>query len=238
MRRYHDVADPRIVKMMAHPLRIKLLRYLEDHVASPTQLAKEFDVVVGTVSYHVRELHKLGLIEPVRQIPRRGAIEHFYRAPEHIWFSDESWAQLPRIVRTAFSEAALSVIASEVQAAITLGHLDTDDAWTSRTTVLLTKEDRASLNELALEFREKVLQLQERSARSLRANDRDPDDKRPTSIVTLIFEPAPEFRTPTHGLQSAATEASVSSASSVPRSPRPRPAHARGAGRRTRPGKR
>ena len=37
---------------------------------------------LGNVSYHVRTLADLGLIELVRKVPRRGAIEHYYRAPE------------------------------------------------------------------------------------------------------------------------------------------------------------
>ncbi len=198
MRRYHDVADPRIVKMMAHPLRIKLLRYLEDHVASPTQLAHKFDVVVGTVSYHVRELHKLGLIELVRQVPRRGAIEHFYRAPDHLWFSDETWAELPRVVRSAFSEAALSVVAGEIQAAVSLGHLDTDDSVVSRVTLRLTRTTRPLVNEAVLACIERLHQIEVKAAEELKRGSHSEECS--TTVVTFAFESAPEFRALSQGV--------------------------------------
>jgi hypothetical protein len=53
---------------------------LGDRVASPKEIADETGHPLGTVSYHVRELLKLECIELVDTTPRRGAIEHHYRA--------------------------------------------------------------------------------------------------------------------------------------------------------------
>jgi len=33
-----DVTDPRLVKALAHPLRVRILAVLDEHVASPTEL--------------------------------------------------------------------------------------------------------------------------------------------------------------------------------------------------------
>ncbi len=137
MPRYEDVADPRIVKMISHPLRLQILRHLEDHVASPTAMAELFNVPVGTASYHTRELRKLGMIELVRKVQRRGAIEHFYRAPTRVWLSDESWAKMRRLLRNAVSDTFLGVLGSEMTAAAELGHFNADDAY-------LTRQQRAT----------------------------------------------------------------------------------------------
>jgi DNA-binding transcriptional ArsR family regulator len=64
----------------ASPLRIRLMLLLEEE-RSPSglhQLVSEL-ATLGTVSYHVRELRKVELIEATRTEPRRGALEHFYR---------------------------------------------------------------------------------------------------------------------------------------------------------------
>lgn len=74
------VVDRRTTQALAHPTRVRILRFLKDaEVASPNTMATEFRVSLGSVSYHVRRLHKLGFLKLVKQVPRRGATEHFYR---------------------------------------------------------------------------------------------------------------------------------------------------------------
>lgn len=45
---------------------------------SPKRLADASGVALGTVSYHVRELHAVGLLTRVGSRQVRGATEHFY----------------------------------------------------------------------------------------------------------------------------------------------------------------
>ena len=80
MRTLHDITDPRLVKALAHPLRIQILSILEERVASPSQIAEEIDAPLGNVSYHVRQLADLKLISLVKTTPVRGTLEHYYRA--------------------------------------------------------------------------------------------------------------------------------------------------------------
>jgi DNA-binding transcriptional ArsR family regulator len=53
---------------------------LDVQEASPKELATQLGEKLGNVSYHVRILVRLGLIELVRETPRRGAVEHHYRS--------------------------------------------------------------------------------------------------------------------------------------------------------------
>ena len=53
---------------------------LDGGEASPKELATQLGEKLGNVSYHVRILVRLGLIELVRETPRRGAVEHHYRS--------------------------------------------------------------------------------------------------------------------------------------------------------------
>jgi DNA-binding transcriptional ArsR family regulator len=57
-----------------------VLTMCEQETCSPKQIADALDAPLGQVSYHVRKLADAGLLELVAAEPRRGALEHFYRA--------------------------------------------------------------------------------------------------------------------------------------------------------------
>ena len=62
MKPYSDINDPRLIKALAHPLRVRILSILETRdMASPNEMADELGVSLGVMSYHVRRLHALGL---------------------------------------------------------------------------------------------------------------------------------------------------------------------------------
>jgi DNA-binding transcriptional ArsR family regulator len=68
------------VRALAHPTRPRILRELADGgTMSPKQLAEQLDEPLGNVSYHVRTLKAAGLLTLDRKVPRRGAVEHYYR---------------------------------------------------------------------------------------------------------------------------------------------------------------
>lgn len=73
--------DARVVKALGHPTRVRILNLLrEREMVSPVELGAELGLAVGTVGYHVRRLEALGFIELAKRTPRRGAVEHHYRA--------------------------------------------------------------------------------------------------------------------------------------------------------------
>ena len=65
---------------MRHPLREAILARLGEQVYSPNELAVELDGAAGERQHHVTVLRELGLVELVDTAPRRGAVEHYYRA--------------------------------------------------------------------------------------------------------------------------------------------------------------
>ena len=74
--------DQRLLKALAHPLRAKALPLFAEGTVSPIQVARQLDVDVSHLAYHIRVLRQLGLIELVETRQRRGALEHFYRATD------------------------------------------------------------------------------------------------------------------------------------------------------------
>jgi DNA-binding transcriptional ArsR family regulator len=72
--------DEALIRALASPLRRQILGILAESVASPKEIADRLGLPLPNVSYHVGILRDLGLLELVSETPRRGAIEHHYRA--------------------------------------------------------------------------------------------------------------------------------------------------------------
>src|SRR5438477_543648 len=54
-----NIDDPRYVKAMSHPLRVRILAMLDERTASPVELAGWLRASLGTVAYHVRTLERI-----------------------------------------------------------------------------------------------------------------------------------------------------------------------------------
>jgi DNA-binding transcriptional ArsR family regulator len=103
-----EAIDQRLVRALAHPLRVQILEILSERVASPNDLSVELGVDLGHVAYHTRTLDRCGCLELVDTAQRRGATEHFYKTAPGASLSwipldlDESgWAEVTKIVDQA-----------------------------------------------------------------------------------------------------------------------------------------
>ncbi|HEU4705819.1 MAG TPA: helix-turn-helix domain-containing protein [Solirubrobacterales bacterium] len=72
--------DQALLNALRHPLRRSLLqRFLDSKdMLSPRELATLEKLSLSQVSYHVRELDKLGAVEIAGEKQVRGALQHFY----------------------------------------------------------------------------------------------------------------------------------------------------------------
>jgi DNA-binding transcriptional ArsR family regulator len=190
MKPYSDITDPRLIKALAHPLRIRVLAILEEReMASPNELSELLGVSLGVMSYHVRRLHALGFLELVKRTPRRGAIEHHYRAKARPVVTDEGWAETPSIVKRAMVGASLEQVTGYVNKAAARGGFDRADAHLSRRS--LTLDDRG-WGELAGELETlmgKLDAIEAESAERLRAAGDEHDERALSSgVVLMLFE--------------------------------------------------
>ncbi|MFI6479695.1 helix-turn-helix domain-containing protein [Nonomuraea sp. NPDC050663] len=72
------ISDPRVLKVVAHPLRVRLLGLLRaEGPATASQLGRKVDESSGSTSYHLRELAKFGFIE---EEPSSDGRERVWRA--------------------------------------------------------------------------------------------------------------------------------------------------------------
>jgi DNA-binding transcriptional ArsR family regulator len=156
--------DEALLKAISHPLRHRLLGLLDDRTASPNELARELGLPLGRVSYHIRLLADLGVIELVRTEPRRGALEHFYRAVTRGWFSEDDWARLPRAARRGIVGQSLQRIFSDVTAAVDAGGFDGPASQVKRTSLELDERGLEELNEVLASTATRVNQINAESA--------------------------------------------------------------------------
>jgi DNA-binding transcriptional ArsR family regulator len=160
-----SAVDSRLAKALAHPLRVQLLAALNQGVASPNELAKKLGEPLTNVSYHVRMLHDLGCIELVETEPRRGALEHYYRAVMRPFFAERDWKKLPKNARGSISDAVLQLVWDDASAAIKDGLFDErDDRHLSRCVLALDEEGWEKLHELLAETLDRAMQIQADSA--------------------------------------------------------------------------
>ncbi len=176
----------RLVETLAHPIRLEALRIFSYGVASPSEVASELHVTLGSLTYHVKVLRDFGCIESVRTAQVRGATEHFYRAvlPPH--FEDEEWAKLPQAKREEISATVFQALFGEVLRAF---HQRTFDARADRhmswVPMELDEQGWCELVAKQLELLMEALRIKGESAERLHAKG---ETGKRVVAVTLGFE--------------------------------------------------
>jgi DNA-binding transcriptional ArsR family regulator len=185
-----EINDPRLVKGLAHPLRVHILRVLQNRVASPSEMAEEIDAPLGNVSYHVRFLARVGLIELAGTKPRRGAVEHYYRAVGRVRITDEAWAQVPQVVKNALISSTLDEVGRYIQAAASVGGFDRDDANVSRRSIVLDEQGFSELAAAAKQLLDRAYEIENDSVKRMAGTGDHTEFEVTAGLVVMLFEAA------------------------------------------------
>jgi DNA-binding transcriptional ArsR family regulator len=178
--------DPRYVKAMAHPVRVRILAMLQERVLSAAQLAPQLGAPVGRIAYHVRTLRNLGLIELVEERKVRGGVARFYRAKERAVVSDDVWAQAAPIAKQVLVSSTLQII--EAYRAAAAGGFDRREAHLTRTPLDLDDQGWEELSRLLDEFEEAAFELGQRTRERLHRRGHHPEPAPRAMLVTMLFE--------------------------------------------------
>lgn len=136
-----EAIDQRLVRALAHPLRIQILEILTEQVASPNLLATELGSDLSDVAYHTRALDRCGCLDLVETAQRRGATEHFYKATPGAFVGAPSWRKVPKSVRGGVSAATLRTFLDKAVAALEAGTLEGRDDTVFRWMPLLLDQE-------------------------------------------------------------------------------------------------
>jgi DNA-binding transcriptional ArsR family regulator len=182
-----NIDDPRYVKALSHPLRVRILAMLQERTASPSQLSEWLGATLGTTAYHVRSLHQLGLIELADETRVRGAIEHHYRAGKRPMVSEDAWAQAPPIAKQAAVGSALQMVDEYARKSAAEGGFDRAEAHLSRTSLKLDDKGWEQLSKACLKFVEQVEKIEAaaKERQGKRPHEKEVGD---AAVVVLAFE--------------------------------------------------
>jgi DNA-binding transcriptional ArsR family regulator len=175
-----------LAKALAHPLRVRILSSLHKGVSSPNQLSQELGEPLGNVSYHVKTLLEYDCVELVKTEPRRGAVEHFYRATERAFFSASDWEKIPASARKGISGSILETVGHDATDALMAGSIDKrTDSHVSRTPLILDDKGWTEITTLLADTLNRAIEIQEEAATRLTKEKSDPIN---TKLAILHFE--------------------------------------------------
>ena len=178
--------DQRLVKALAHPMRVQILIILNERMASPNELSKELDEGLSQVSYHVKVLKDFECIEMVKTEPRRGAVEHYYRATARAFLTDQDWQKLPDSIKPGMSASFVKMLMDDVVGALQGGTFDArDDRHISWTPGPVDDQGWDETVNLINETLDKVIAIQTQSAARLAKADAEGI---PSSVALLHFQ--------------------------------------------------
>lgn len=175
------------MKALAHPLRVVILDLLNKAEMSPRKLEMELGEGLSQVSYHVKVLFDFELIEMTRTEPRRGAVEHYYRATERAFVRSGMAKDIPKSAQSIIGNGIVGKIDRDVDASLKSGEFYARDDWhASWTPVDLDGQGREDAEKAADEFIEKILKIAGESA-NRQVESEDGGEHIWTSASVLIF---------------------------------------------------
>lgn len=183
-----NITDPRWLRAISHPVRIRLLAMLDEEPASPVILAARLGQPLGTIAYHVRTLYDLGLLKLVSTRQRRGATEHYYRTTGHPTSSVEDWEALDPISKQRLLTALIAKATDYATRSAAAGGFDDAEAHISTDSLKL---DREGWEELARESKRWLARAQEIARESSERTAADPGPELSVGLTLMLFQALP-----------------------------------------------
>jgi hypothetical protein len=173
--------DP-LARVLAHPLRHRLLLEYNGDPASPSEVARRLERPLALVSYHTGVLARNGFLELVRTERRRGALARVYRTTSPPYIEDEQWRDVPAAVRRELVLRILALASAEARGAALAGGFDGSASHLSRWPVELDADGVIAATGALRRLVDEIAELHERC--------RDRPGRRPFELVLLGFEPS------------------------------------------------
>jgi len=186
---------------LAKEERVRILAIFCERVASPKEIAKELNEGLSQVSYHVKVLRECRLIILDHEGPRRGAVEHFYRATTPTLIPPGSWKHLPPSMRKGISMSILREFFVDAVAAMEAGVFDEPPGELSWTPLILDSLGVEEFGQLARDFLAAVLELQANAGKRMQTADGKASDQSAATVFLASFLSA---RSPTERKRASA----------------------------------
>ncbi|HEU4657839.1 MAG TPA: winged helix-turn-helix domain-containing protein [Capillimicrobium sp.] len=157
-----------MAKALSHPIRVRALEILNQRVASPSDIAKQLDLPVANVSYHVNTLLRLKCIEEVETRHVRGAIEHLYRATRRPTALLEDWKEMPVNAKNAMASEIGRVAFDDLRRALARESFgERSNEHFTFTRLVLDEEGWQEVYDILVETLDRVMAVHAQSAARL-----------------------------------------------------------------------
>jgi DNA-binding transcriptional ArsR family regulator len=182
----HRRGIPPKAKAMSHRLRTEVLNVLFTRHATAAEIASELEQPVGRVRYQLRVMMEKGLVTPVEERKRRGAVERVYATGDHI-LDLEEFAGLPVAVKDRINAGVTRLAMSDAIKAQRAGTFNSrDDSAFVRFPLLADERGWSELAEIHQEVCDRVARVRDECRERLEA------DKTlkaiPAVSINLLFE--------------------------------------------------
>jgi DNA-binding transcriptional ArsR family regulator len=178
----------RLARALSHKVRINIVELLGFGPASAVELEPVLGVELSKISYHMKVLLKLEMIEPTETISIRGAQKTVYKSLVEMFLDEAMWAKLSPVTQAVFSGAGIVSITDRAERAMQAKTFDSrQDRHMTGVTLRLDEEAWTEAAKLTLEDFEAFHQLADES--SARVGERD--TRFPATLGQLLFESPP-----------------------------------------------
>lgn len=240
--------DKENIKAMANSMRVQILTILNERANSATRIAEELGADYAEVNYEMEVLRKIGRIEIVDEVRRRGVVEVFYKAISRAHLDDLEWPVVPDSVKGDLRASLLQTVMDDAIAAISEETYDSrENAHMSWSPLVV---DGQGWDELVVILRcalEEAIKVHENSAERLIADDAkgisctvsilgypSAHDERKVGPPTDVKSLANSTKRPGRkGRKAATKQAKAAAKRRATKAPKPK---AKGAGKRKRKG--
>jgi DNA-binding transcriptional ArsR family regulator len=174
-----------LVKILGHPMRIRILNALSAGPKSASKLENELPDARTSVHYHLVKLEKLNVVELHATRAVRGVTEYVFRLrPRAKW--GKLWEAAPLSGLPGWRGIAFRQFVEIALAAFNAGALDdwVDTTFTAGA-IAVDRRGLGEVNDLFQEALKKIDRIEQSSRRRL---VRNPDDEVPTVIGAAVFE--------------------------------------------------
>lgn len=177
--------DQNLVRALAHPLRVEILRMLEEGLSGPKRIADRLSESLGNVSYHFRVLDECGCLELVETIPARGAVEHIYKLTLQGTIGSSRWKSVPPALRTSFVGNALAGFTERAIEALEAGTTESrQESGITWLPLVVDEQGWKEMGQVLGKVEERFRNVAENSAERME----NPTDGLPVIVAVAAFE--------------------------------------------------
>ncbi len=172
---------------LGHRIRVYVLTILNEGTYTPDQIARIIGEPLNKVSHHIRELVESGAIELAKVEKARNADQHYYRAVEMPFYSDEEAEAMTPEQRKVTAGLTLQCMTAEALAALWAGKLSDDPGgvWLSWRWFNLDAKGRSDLAGEQAKWWDRV---QEIEAESINRRAESGEDAKSIIVANMGFE--------------------------------------------------